>query len=132
MLLHNTSYTNQAYFNYMDQTYYPYYPIIPTEEYYGMVRTSSMSSINNQYTNQYPGVETPPSPPVYGCPCTSTPPQQSFLHQILTGKGYRNSTVGTKASNSQTLDNSVSRYSSSCCFGNSVKPSGYSSIQHNG
>ncbi|KAH9502585.1 hypothetical protein Btru_073851 [Bulinus truncatus] len=132
MLLHNTGYQNQSYVTYMDQSFYPYHTINPGEEfYYGMVRTQSMTSIPNYQTGMYPSFETLPSPPVYGCPCPATPPQQSFLHQILTGKGYRNSAVGASKSTPQTpVDNTYSRYPSSCCFGNSVRPSGYSSIQN--
>lgn len=137
MLLHNgVCHPQQPYLIYMDHSYYPYHQslpqsVAPCDEFYGMVRTPSIPSIPNHHAAMYRGYDSSPSQS-FACPCPPQPPQQSFLHQILTGQGYRNNAFGLY-NGAHLLESNYQQYSSSspssCCFGNSVRPSGFSSIQ---
>lgn len=141
MLLHNGGcYPYQSYHHSMqtvDGSHYPYHqtlpqPVAPKDEYFGLIRTTS---VPHHHAAVYPGFEPTPAQNFSSCPCPAVPSNQTFLHQILMGQGYRNS--ATVQNKSNVLANSTSAYSpfssscalSSCCFGNAVRPSGFSSIQ---
>lgn len=146
-------------------------PIFPTEDFGGLGLSHTPHCVNPslpcQQAATYPlGLDFQQHPPtdLFSCPCTPVPTHQTFLHQILTGQGYRNNAVAdhmsmnlgkmmdcaanalsTSPSSASSInspanstfgsfggsadDLSDSCFKSSCCFGNLVKPSGFSSIQ---
>ena len=157
MLLHiggNNGYSQQGYSDHSSNTvqsalvpshqgqYFPVMPpaVAPCQDYFDLIRSP------NQHASMFnPGFEPQPISPQSFGGAYSTPvaPQQTFLHQILTGQGYKNDFLGFGSINNN--NNSFyssgfgdsSNYSnsgqscvqSSCCFGNAVLPSGFSSIQ---
>lgn len=85
MLIQNGCYMqNPGY--YPDPMYVPLGTQAPLhmDEYYAGVPTTAPS----QY--QYQTYPQRPTTAGYDCACPAVPPQQSLLHQILTGKGYKN------------------------------------------
>ncbi|GFN97137.1 hypothetical protein PoB_002364300 [Plakobranchus ocellatus] len=122
-------------------------PVVPCQDYFDLIRSPCGPCMPGQHAALYnPGFElAPSSPPGFGCPCPPpVPPQQTFLHQILTGQGYKNDFLGFGSNNNNNNSNiyssgfvDTSNYftsapscaQSSCCFGNAVLPSGFSSIQ---
>ncbi|GFR87580.1 hypothetical protein ElyMa_004226800 [Elysia marginata] len=141
---HNSTIAQPALIPSHQGQYCPVIPpaVVPCQDYFDLISTPSQpAALYN------PGFEAPPLSPqsfsgVYSPPVA---PQQTFLHQILTGQGYKydlgfgsslsnnnnnNSFYSSGLSYSPNYFNSGSScVQSSCCFGNSVLPSGFSSIQ---
>lgn len=140
MLLHNGGcFPSQPYIqptHSMDSSYYAYHQSLThrlghCDEYFGLTRTMSLPSIPYHRVNMHTEYE-PQQAQSFSCPCPAVPSHQTFLHQILTGRGYINSALGVN--NNFSVHKSAAAYpssfsQSSCCFGNAVKPCGFSTIQ---